>query len=83
MVRVGDSVEVRDRGGAWAAGVVEAVSGESGLPTVAKQGWDMGYEWEECRLKVIAQAVSPHMGAICPVGTRHALVCRHARGPHP
>ena len=45
-------MEVRDGGGLWAAGVVEAISAESGLPTVTKHGWDIGYEWEECRLKV-------------------------------
>jgi hypothetical protein len=52
MVHVGDKVEVRDSGEKWAVGIVEEISEESGLPTVTKEGWDMGYEWEECRLKV-------------------------------
>jgi tetratricopeptide (TPR) repeat protein len=50
-VTVGQRVEVRDAGGgAWSVGVVESIDEETGHPSVAKEGWDMGYEWDECRL---------------------------------
>ena len=50
-VRVGDKVEVRDGDGAWSSGTVESINDETGQPSVAKDGWDMGYEWEQCRRK--------------------------------
>ena len=45
---MGDRVEVRDMA-AWAAGVVDEVNVATGKPTVTKDGWDMGWEWAECR----------------------------------
>jgi len=48
-VVVGDRVEVRDSDGKWSVGVVESYDSRSGIPSVIKEGWDMGYEWDECR----------------------------------
>jgi len=48
-VSVGDRVEVRDSGGAWDQGVVESVDSKTGRPSVAKDGWPISYEWDECR----------------------------------
>lgn len=31
--------------------VVESI-GKSGIPTVVRDGWDMGYEWDECKFLV-------------------------------
>ena len=55
-VSVGDRVQVRDvsegsssSSSSWSEGVVEAVDSKTGMPSVAKDGWPLGYEWEECR----------------------------------
>ncbi len=50
MVRVGDKVEVRDSKGVWSEGTVESIGTKSGLPQVIKDGWDVPYEWDECRV---------------------------------
>lgn len=46
---MGDRVLVRDSGGEWVKGVVESVDVETGIPSVAKLGWEVSYEWDECR----------------------------------
>jgi hypothetical protein len=50
MVRIGDKVQVRDSGGAWAFGTVEAVNPSTSQPSVTKDGFDADCEWDECRL---------------------------------
>ena len=49
---MGDEVEVRDTNGKWSSGIVESIDPKSGYPSVIKHGWDMGYEWDECRVPV-------------------------------
>jgi tetratricopeptide (TPR) repeat protein len=49
-VKVGAKVQVRDASGSWGDGVVEAINPSSKLPSVVKDGWDMAYEWDECRV---------------------------------